>query len=220
MSRDGAGPGAGLRALVRVSAALAGGREDARDRALDAAAEAVEQGELERGEVEEALLQAYLFLGFPPVLAAMEAWRQRVPEAAPEEDPLARAESVAAWTRRGRDVCRRVYGSAYRPLRRKVAGLHPALDRWMVAEGYGKVLGRPDLELGRREVCVAALLAVRGWEPQLHSHLRGALNAGMSRAEVEGALETALPLAPDDATRRSAREVWRSVLRRRDRDAG
>ena len=49
--------------------------------------------------------------------------------------------------------------------------------------------------------------------------IRGALNAGMSRVEVERSLEEALTLAPDEATRTSAREVWRAVLGRRDRDA-
>lgn len=204
----------GERALVRLSAALASEREGARSGAMDEAARAVEAGALEKREVEEAVLQSYLFLGFPAALAALEDWRERLPEAGAEKDPLAGPAEAEAWTRRGREVCRRVYGRAYGPLRRKVARLHPALGRWMITEGYGKVLGRPGLGLGRRELCVVALLVVAGREPQLHSHLRGALNVGVPAETVEEALETALGLVPGAEARRRAREVWRRVRRR------
>jgi 4-carboxymuconolactone decarboxylase len=83
----------------------------------------------------------------------------------------------------------------------------------MVVEGYGKVLGRPGLELRVRELCIAALLAVLGATRQLHSHLRGALNAGASCEEVEHALALALPYAQPDARLR-AEETWRAVRER------
>ena len=37
-----------------------------------------------------------------------------------------------------------------------IKALHPALDTWMIVDGYGKVLGRPQLDLARRELCVIA----------------------------------------------------------------
>lgn len=209
------------RRLVRLSAALASDDDRRRDEALDRAAEAVSSGVLEQGEVEEALLQSYLFLGYPTALAAMEAWRDRAPEAPPEADPLAEPGETVAWRERGEEVCRRVYGRAYGRLRRKVRALHPALDRWAVTEGYGKVLGRAGLPLVDRELCVAALLAVRGREPQLHSHLRGALEAGAAPGTVEAALGLALEATDRAGREASAREVWRRVRRRaRAGDAG
>jgi 4-carboxymuconolactone decarboxylase len=84
------------------------------------------------------------------------------------------------------------------------------MERWMVEEGYGKVLGRPGLDLRDRELCIVALLAVLDAPRQLHSHLRGALNVGTPPPEVAEALEAALELAPPGAAVR-ARETWAAV---------
>jgi 4-carboxymuconolactone decarboxylase len=85
----------------------------------------------------------------------------------------------------------------------------------MLVEGYGKVLGRPGLSLRRRELCIVAMLARQGRrvERQLYSHLRGALNAGASRAEVDEALEVALDGAAA-AERESAYGVFRRACGR------
>lgn len=196
-----------VEALVRVSAALASGNGSALRASLARAAE-----EVPPGQVEEALLQAYLFVGFPPVLAGMAVWRAtRGGPPAEEADPLAEAGDVAGWTRRGEELCRRVYGRAYARLRRNVHELHPALDRWMVVEGYGKVLGRPGLDPVRRELCIVALLAAAGGEPQLHAHLRGALRLGATPEVVETALEAGLAHVPEEGAREAARAVWQRV---------
>jgi 4-carboxymuconolactone decarboxylase len=67
--------------------------------------------------------------------------------------------------------------------------LHPALDAWMITEGYGKVLSRPQLDLKRRELCVVAACAAAGQDRQLHSHLHGALNAGATPEAVGAVLD-------------------------------
>lgn len=221
MTSDDAGLEIRRRRLVQLSAAVATGEDGRTAGAMDRCAEAVERGELEQREVEEALLQSYLFLGYPATLAAMEAWRTRLPDPSPEDDPLARPDGLEAWRERGEEVCRRVYGTAYRDLRETVHGLHPTMDRWMVTEGYGKVLGRPGLALVDRELCIVAILAVLGRDPQLHSHLRGALRAGAASGTVEAVLERALRSADAVARRASARRVWRRVRdRAQDRETG
>lgn len=202
------------RCLVRLSAAIASDDDGRLEEALDRAAEAQLTRVVEQREVEETILQSYLFVGFPATLAAMEGWRGRSSEAPRERDPLVEPDSPELWRKRGEAVCERVYGRAYGRLRREMRRLHPALDRWAVTEGYGKVLGRPALPLVDRELCVVALLAVRGRDPQLHSHLRGALEAGADRETVEAALEAALEAA-DREDREAAWDVWRRVLRRR-----
>ena len=65
---------------------------------------------------------------------------------------LPNAETLATFekTDRGEEVCRTVYGGQYEGLRRNVRDLHPDMERWMVVEGYGKVLGRPGLDPQRR----------------------------------------------------------------------
>jgi len=196
-----------VRALVELSAAVAAGDGAARLAALRTA-----EGAAPPRAVEEALLQTYLFLGFPAALTAIAEWRDV--SAAP---PAPETESADAdeWERRGRKVCRVVYGRAYDKLRGNVRRVHPAMDDWMVREGYGKVLARDGLDLASRELCIVAILAATGREPQLHSHLRGALNAGCAAVEVRDALETGLAVTPDPAWHERARALWERVRERR-----
>jgi 4-carboxymuconolactone decarboxylase len=160
-------------------------------------------------EVEEVLLQSYLFLGYPLALNAFGLWREVSGRGAGEGTP----DDWTAWIERGEDVCRTVYGGQYQGLRRNVRDLHPDMERWMVVEGYGKVLGRPALSLAARELCIAALLAVLGVPRQLYSHLRGALNAGAGMAEVEEALQEA-GVHLDEEGREEMWAVWGSVQER------
>lgn len=188
--------------LVDVSAALASRRPEA----LEAAFRAAIDGGVEGLQVEEALLQAYLFLGYPVALEAFAVWRElsgRPADLPAPHDP-------GTWGSRGEAVCRLVYAGQYGRLRENVRALHPDLERWMVWEGYGKVLGRPGLQLRVRELCIGALLAVLDAPRQLHSHLRGALHTGASVEEVEEAVERALGYAEGEARER-ARETWHQV---------
>ncbi len=189
-------------ALVRLSAALASGDEDELLRAIDSAA-----ADTSREQAEEVLLQSYLFLGYPAALRALGAWRERVGGRAARTAP---PQERADWRARGEQVCEQVYGGAYGRLRANVARLHPDIERWMLEEGYGKVLGRPGLELRERELCIVALLAGLRAPHQLHSHLRGALNAGAAPLEVEQALELAAAALPAERVE-AARALWQTV---------
>src|SRR5213595_2463712 len=102
-------------------------------------------------------------------------------------EELAR-EDWQAWAQRGSTVCAAVYGRAYHKLLLNLRALHPALEDLVLVDAYGKVIGRPGLDLKRRELCTVAAIAVLGAAQQLHSHLRGALNTGASREEVEAVL--------------------------------
>src|SRR2546427_4863578 len=88
----------------------------------------------------------------------------------------------------GSAVCAAVYGRAYHKLLLNLRALHPALEDLVLVDAYGKVIGRPGLDLKRRELCTVAAIAVLGAAQQLHSHLRGSLNTGATRAEVEEVL--------------------------------
>lgn len=193
-----------VRALVRLSGALAAREPDGVDRALGTA-----RRDAEPDQVEEALLQSYLFLGYPTALNAFARWRELTGRPAPAGAP----EEWEAWVERGGRVCETVYGSRYGALRENIRALHPDMERWMVVEGYGKVLGRPELPLVTRELCIVGLLAVLGTPTQLHSHLRGALNAGASPAEVAAALE-AVDDHLDPAGREAVRRTWERVRER------
>ena len=184
-------PDAGHAALLRLSAAMGTRHPGAIRAQMEVARE-----EADARAVEEVILQAHLFIGFPDALNAMAAWREVSGLPAPVET----GEDPAEWPARGERVCAGVYGGNYRKLRENVRALHPDVDGWMVTGGYGRVIGRPGLDLKTRELCIAALLAVWKVPRQLHSHLRGALNAGASVDEVDAAVEIACGfLEPDEA---------------------
>ena len=171
------------RALVRLAAAIAGADEATTRRVLDETAGAVEPT-----LVDEVILQSYLFAGFPRTLNAARMWRAASGVRAPLTDESASARDIGEWERSGEETCAIVYGVSYEMLRRNVRELHPALDAWMITDGYGKVLSRPGLDLKRRELCVVAACAAAGQQRQLHSHLHGAINSGATPEEISATL--------------------------------
>ena len=186
------------RGLVRLAAVLTVGSEAELRSALLAAAT-----ELPAEWVEEIVLQTYLFAGFPRALNAAREWRRASGRRAPLEDEGAHAESnVSAWRERGEQTCATVYGPFYEALRRNIRDLHPALDSWMVVDGYGKVLARPALDLRRRELCVVGSCAAARQDRQLHSHLHGALHAGATPAQAADALATVEDMIGENDARR------------------
>ncbi len=175
--------GEDVAALVRFSARIAAGSEQD----LRAGCAEVLAAEVPTPWVEECILQSYLMAGFPRALNAMREWRRAsdIPAPAPEEIP---EPSLWRWRTQGEQTCEVVYGKFYTKLRENIVHLHPALDEWMIVEGYGKILSRPGLELRLREFCIVAACVAMGQDRQLHSHLHGAMNAGASVEEVAGVL--------------------------------
>ena len=180
----------GVARLVTLSAAIAAADSEsvAREAAL-----ALESG-VAPAALYEAILQSYLFVGFPRAIEALFAARdvlQRaggVPEAAAAVDP-------AGWERAGTELCRRVYGRNFEKLVATMRGLSPDLASWMVLEGYGKTLSRPALGAVEREYAVIAILTVTGAWRQLRSHAIGAVNVGGTRAQVREAITLCAPWA-------------------------
>jgi 4-carboxymuconolactone decarboxylase len=191
----------GRGALVALSAALA-----TRDATRVAVALGRAREQADATAVEEVILQSHLFIGFPDMLNALAAWRELSELPAPA--PL--MEDADTWEARGAEVCRTVYAANYEKLRQNVAALHPDVDGWMATGGYGRVIGRPGLDLVTRELCLAALLAVWNVPRQLHSHLRGALNVGAEVAEVDAAVETACGML-DEERAGQVRALWTEV---------
>lgn len=183
-------------ALVRLAAMLAGGSEAEVRRAL---VQAVEQ--IRPTWVEEVILQTYLFAGFPRALNGAREWRRLSGRVAPSPDGYA-IDGPADRLARGEATCATVYGRFYERLRVNIRDLHPALDQWMIEEGYGKVLSRAPLDLARRELCIVAACAMARQDRQLHSHLHGALHAGAASEVVTAALEVLSPVLADDDIRR------------------
>ena len=193
------------RRLVRLAAILTSGAET---EIRDACAAVV--GAVPAEWVEELILQTYLFAGFPRALNAMREWRRASGRAAPRGDEGTDYDRAGEWLRRGEATCATVYGPFYAKLRPNIADLHPALDAWMLVEGYGKTLSRPGLDLRRRELCIVAACMAARQDRQLHSHLHGALHAGATMAEVSATLREVGELVSED-DRRRYEALWARV---------
>lgn len=200
------------RMLVRLAAAIAGADETTTRRVMDEMIATVEHT-----LIDEVILQSYLFAGFPRTLNAARMWRLASGARAPSEDESASSRHAPEWERAGEVTCAEVYGSSYELLRRNIRDLHPALDSWMITDGYGKVLSRPGLDLKRRELCIVSACAASGQQRQLHSHLHGALNVGASVDEVSETLSALTDLVPEGETVRYKALLSRVVSAR---DAG
>ncbi len=172
-----------LSALVRLSARIAAGTETD----IRAGCEEVLSARTPVAWVEEAILQAYLFAGFPRALNATREWRRSSGVAAPSPAEMPTPD-LDRWRADGEATCATVYGKFYEKLRHNIVALHPALDEWMIVEGYGKILSRPGLELKIREFCIVAACVASAQDRQLHSHLHGALNAGATSDELRATL--------------------------------
>ncbi len=155
----------------------------------------------------EIILQTHLFAGYPRTINALATVRATGVEVATPDDTPA-----ASWPVDGEAACRLIYGPAYAPLRAKVRALHPALDRWMVEIGYGRVLSRPGPTLRERELCVLAVLAGQNVAPQLRSHLHGARRAGASWAECRGILDQTA-LVWGEAAQAEVDQLWAELKR-------
>ncbi len=195
------------RCLVRLAAVIGAGSErQVRALLVEARALPVEW-------VEEVILQSYLFAGFPRTLNAAREWRRISGLPSPDFDPYADATQPGmadTWRANGEVTCAHVYGDMYEKLRVNILKLHPALDHWMITDGYGKVLSRPGLDLVRRELCVVAICALAEQDRQLHSHFHGALNVGATPAQVSGTLDALADLLDEDSLRRY-RMLWGHV---------
>jgi 4-carboxymuconolactone decarboxylase len=196
-------------ALVRVAAAVARGDESRLRERMTAARVAGVPGPW----MEELLLQSLLNVGYPLTLVAFAVWREVAGPPDGAGEPVRHGEHER-WLARGEATCRAVYGRAYHKLLLNLRGLHPALEPLVVVDAYGKVLGRPGFEPRLRELCTIAAIAMQRAPRQLHAHLRGALNTGATRAEVDDVLALVEDEMEDPADALAAWELWADVRSR------
>jgi 4-carboxymuconolactone decarboxylase len=188
-------------ALVTLSAAVASG--DAAS--IESEAARAIEAEVSPDALYEALLQSYLFLGFPRAIEAFFAARPVLDRTGARPDSSAAAIRMGDWESAGEGLCRKVYGKNYDKLMETMRGLSPDLASSMILEGYGKTLSRPALGTLEREYCVVASLTVTRMERQLRSHAIGAVNVGGTRAGVREAILLTRPWAGDEAVSQALR---------------
>lgn len=130
----------------------------------------------------EIILQSYLFLGFPRMLTAAEQLNRVFPgNGSPDSDGQITPDEAERWFADGTRLCQKVYSHNYELLKNRVEQFAPEIFRWMIVEGYGKVLSRPELDVPTRELSIIAFLMMENREKQLFSHIKGAVNVGVDK---------------------------------------
>lgn len=114
---------------------------------------------------------------------------------------------------KGRKKLRQIHGRRGEAVMAELAGVSPDLARFVEEFAFGDIYSRPGLSLKQRQIATVAALTTLGHsQPQLRSHLHGALNVGCSRREImevilQMAVYAGFPAAINAAA--SAREVFR-----------
>lgn len=201
-------------ALVRIAVATATGDESKmRDRMVAARALHVPPQ-----WVDELLLQSFLNVGYPLALVAFGVWRTVAgPVLESEKGEAIAHPNWEMWTKRGVAACGEVYGRTYHKLMLNLRALHPAIEPLVVVDAYGKILGRAGLDSKRRELCTLAAIAMQNTPRQLHAHLRGALNTGSTRDDVD----EVIAIVEADLSKDRALKLWEmwADVRSRNLDA-
>jgi len=103
---------------------------------------------------------------------------------------------VEAW-RRG------VNGRTFHKLMLNLRALHPAVEPLVVVDAYGKILGRARIGFEKAGAVHLAASPCKCAEAA-HAHLRGALNTGSSRDEVD----EVIAIVEADLTKERALKLW------------
>lgn len=141
---------------------------------------------LTASQIKESLSHLYAYTGFPRSLNALNTLQAVMQER--ELKGLHTPEGVEASPvpadfnalARGTEIQTAVSG---KPFNYTFA---PATDYYLKAHLFGDIFQRDNLSYSERElVTVSALSALKGAEPQLISHIRGAMNMGLGEAEIK-----------------------------------
>ena len=85
----------------------------------------------------------------------------------------------------GKKNLEKMNDNGFKRLKKSLDDIAPDLVRFVVEFPYGDIYSRSGLDLKSREIAtVAALTALGNAQPQLQSHIEGALNVGCTREEI------------------------------------
>lgn len=90
-------------------------------------------------------------------------------------------------------VREQIFGAQEARILERLARLDPDLMAYIRDFAYDAVYERPGLDLKTKELVACALLVSLGSPDELRTHLRGALRAGASEAEVRETLLLCIP---------------------------
>jgi len=135
----------------------------------------------------EGLLQTYLFAGYPRSINGLVLLRNvletRSIELTWDPDALEEPDQETA-ERQGERLFERVYGERADEIKARIVRAHPLMARWMIREGYGRVLSMPGLTEAERELAALASLVALGVTPQAKAHIWGAFRLGATKEAI------------------------------------
>lgn len=162
-------------------------------------------------KIYEALLQTYLFAGYPSALISLSIYSEYFRNGG----QLTENDGITSFKERGEKNCRKIYGNKYDKLISNINSFSPELSDWLVTEGYGKVLGRRGLSLKDREICNIAVLTALKFESQLYSHINGGHKLGFRWKQIEEIIESLSLLNRKDCVK-FGKKVLSMVVKRKN----
>ncbi len=154
-------------------------------------------------DLEETLLQAVLFCGFPRVVTAFEqlgeVWPAATPPAGGGLPPVEQGPAGLA-------LFAGIYGPNQDAVAAMLRGFHQDFHDFVLEAAYGRVLTRPHFGPRMRELLAVGALAAQNQLRQFVGHARGAMHFGSTKAELRETLVTVFGDAPQV-------DQWMSRLR-------
>ncbi|GIV28903.1 MAG: hypothetical protein KatS3mg027_2717 [Bacteroidia bacterium] len=138
------------------------------------------QKRISKIKIYEALLQNYLFCGFPNALFFLK----RFHHLSGYKPKKISSVNTNRLKEKGIKTSKKIYGDKLEKLISNVKKFSPELSEWLIIEGYGKVISRSALKIKEREACIISVLTTQMFEEQLISHLYGGLRNGLKITQI------------------------------------
>ncbi len=159
-----------------------------------ALAEALEAG-MTVNEVNEVLIHAYAYCGFPRSLRAIQTFMQVVDERKAKgiDDPVGREATTTDDSRsryeRGRDVLAEISGISADAPKAGYAVFAPTVERFLKEHLFADLFERDLLTYRERELATVSVLAgVGGVEPMAYGHMSICLHLGITAEQLSALL--------------------------------
>ena len=146
-------------------------------------------------EINEVLIHAYAYCGFPRSLRAIQTFMQVVDERKADgiNDPVGREASAIKDNRsryeRGRDVLAEISGTPADTPKVGYAVFAPTIERFLKEHLFADLFGRDLLTWRERELATVSILAgVGGVEPMAYGHMSICLHLGITVGQLSALL--------------------------------
>lgn len=142
----------------------------------------------------ETALQVVPYGGVPSAIEGLDLLRQTV-EGLPKSTETSNIDKTAE----GKKTFQNIYHDQAQRVLDQLDELMDGLSDLVIEDAYGRILSRPGLDLGNRELLAVAALSLMGLGAPLQSHMIGALRNGSSPDDVTDILESCRVLANENS---------------------